>query len=226
MHIHIVGTGHMAGVLGAASCDAGVGSSVWTGGGSDKSVPDAVLVHIGSGRQFEEALRWCGATSTPFIQASTGQDGLLPTQPPCPIILAPNLALPVIKLFEVLPRIAETFKEADMAIEITESHQARKKTVAGTALEFAKILGVPASAIRSVRDPAEQEALGVPREHLDAHAYHWITFTSDGLKIQLSTQVEGSRAYASGALVVAEKLIAKRGELQNRIYSLQEVLSL
>lgn len=224
MHIHIAGTGHMARVLGTASRDSGASSSVWTDSAED--ISDSVLVHVGSGRQFAEAVRWCGITGTPFIQASTGQNGLLPTRPPCPLILAPNLALSIIQFLEMLPRFAATFKEMGMAVEITESHQARKKSVAGTALEFAKILGVPAPSIRSIRDPAEQKRLGVPSQYLDSHAYHWITFMSGESSIQFSTQVNGSRSYAVGALKIAEKLIARRGELQNRIYSVQEVLAL
>ena len=224
MHIHIAGTGHMARVLVAVSRGSGVSSSVWTD--SAEGISDSVLVHVGSGRQFAEAVRWCGITGTPFIQASTGQNGLLPTQPPCPLILAPNLALSIVQFLEVLPRFAATFKDMGMAVEITESHQARKKSVAGTALEFARILGVSASSIRSIRDPAEQKKLGVPAEYLDSHAYHWITFTSGESSIQFSTRVNGPQSYAVGALKVAEKLIARRDEFQNRIYSVQEVLAL
>lgn len=226
MYIHIVGTGHLARVLGAVSSDAGISSGVWRGDGSDKLVADTVVVHVGSGRQLAESLRWSGANGLPFIQASSGQDELLPRSPPCPVILAPNLALPVAKFFEVLPQVAAVFKELGMSVEITESHQARKKTVAGTGRVMARIVGIPEAAIHSVRNPSEQEALGVPTEHLAAHAYHWITFSQSGLKVQLSTQIEGFTTYANDALKVAEKLIAKRSELQNKIYSVPEILAL
>ena len=120
-------------------------------------------------------------------------------------VIATNMATPIIALQDFLEQFADKnpgiFK--GYKVEIEESHQAGKTDLSGTAITFTKsfakmgIEGMPYDAetaelikaahpskfvdefgnsFRMIRDPEEQKAMGVPKEHLKGHGWHTYTF--------------------------------------------------
>ena len=167
-----------------------------------------VAVHFGGGSQLLKLIEFCDAHAggAPIIQGSTSGPNMpkLPENPPVTIINAPNLALPIIKLFGLLSQLREIFDSSKMKISVKESHQESKKTVPGTAVKFAEGLGIPKEEIISVRDPAVQlKQLGVLPQFLGGHGYHFIVADGGGVEIDLSTKINGREAYALGDIELA-----------------------
>ena len=185
---------------------------------------NCVAIHCGTGRQLEGFLGDCGRFGIPVIQASSGQK--LPDDLPCPVIDAPNLALPVVQFLKGLLAFVVGFEHLGLAKCLVESHQHTKKSVPETARRMADAICIPQADIHSVRDDYLQESLGVPHEHLGRHGYHWIKFVGDGIEIGLSTKVNGLRPYALGALHIAENALAlhAKGALANGLHPVSEFI--
>lgn len=195
----------------------------FTEGMTCPDLQDVVAVHFGSGRQLPALLDWCQSHDVPLIQGSTGQT--LPDGVTVPVVDAPNLSLPIIKLLsQVLPVLQEAF--GDMDVTITETHQETKKSVPGTAKVMAGAFGVAEENIVSVRQPAIQRQMGVPEESLDGHGYHWINFQGQGVNITLNVKVNGRRTYAEGALAIADALVQERSKLEARVCKVTDILEL
>ncbi|MGL4368858.1 MAG: dihydrodipicolinate reductase, partial [Spirochaetota bacterium] len=109
-----------------------------------------VIVHAGSGRQFGDVINFCGKTKSPLIQVSTNIAGNF-TNADFTFIDAPNLDILMLKFMHMMKLYGSSFKK--YKISIIESHQAAKTSLPGTALEFAKSLGVDPEKITSIRDP-------------------------------------------------------------------------
>lgn len=179
-----------------------------------------VCVHFGSGQYLKEFILYAKNAGAPLIQGSTGQT--IPSNITTPIINAPNLALPIVRLFGIIPYFKTMFGDS-MQINITESHQASKKSVAGTARHIAELLNVPVGGINSIRNPETQKTLlNIPIQHLDGHACHWITLVGGGVEIELSTEIHGRRAYSEGAVSLAKMLVLNRATVKNKIYQVSE----
>ncbi len=157
------------------------------------------VVHAGSGRQLDEALTLCRKHGIPLTHASTGITGDHDIAG-IGYVEAPNLSLPIVKFMHLLELAGPLFASAK--VSISESHQTTKTTVPGTAVFYANALGVSPSQIRSIRDPKEQLALGIPQETLDAHAVHWIHCEEFGAAISFTSEVFGRKTYAHGMLEV------------------------
>lgn len=165
--------------------------------------PSTIVLHAGSGRELPTVVAKCNELSIPVIQASTGIDNsYLPTPLKIAIIDAPNLAIPIVKFMYALEQIAPLFREYE--ILISESHQASKKTIPGTARAFASALGVPDEQIRSVRDVATQQSeFNVPESALKGHAIHRIEIEGQGVHLSLGTRILGRNAYCHGVIALA-----------------------
>src|SRR3989344_1726933 len=179
--------------------------------------PNSVVIHVGSRNRFVQTLAFCEANGTPFIHGATGQDDLLPTSPGCAIVVAPNFLVPMVALIESVISAMEALGHLGMRVELKERHQASKKDKpSGTALAMARKLGIPREKIR------------VERFGTSPRARHELKFTignyADYLKITLVTNVRGRRLYAAGALMIAKAIIQRETPLENRIYSVSEVL--
>jgi len=167
-----------------------------------------MVVHAGSGRELREVVEFCSATGSALLNLSTG-DAQFPSAPDFPLVLCPNVNMPMLRFMAMVKRASGYFRGQD--IRITESHQASKRTKPGTAIHLANSLGVPETGIRSVRDPeAQREVLGIPSEFLDRHAYHEIVISDPEVEIRLETRVLGKSAYASGLAKVIELVAANR----------------
>lgn len=167
-----------------------------------------MVVHAGSGRELDEVVAFCSSSGSTLLNLSTG-DAQLPSAPDFPLVLCPNVNMPMLRFMAMVKQAARHFRGQD--IRITESHQSTKRTRPGTAIHLATSLGVPENEIRSERDPQTQrEALGIPPEHLDRHAYHEIVISDPEVQIRLETLVLGKSAYASGLAKVIEIVAASR----------------
>lgn len=184
---------------------------------------NVIAIHFGSGRQLLSLCNWCQANNVPLIQGSTGQT--LPNGIFVSIVNAPNLSLPIVKfLKDILPALEKTFK--GMEVNIVESHQKTKKTIPGTALRMADAFGIEEKEIISVRKEGIQSLLGVNKEYLGAHGYHWITIKGFGAEITVSTKVNGRLTYAEGALAVADEVNNSRDTLSRKVYDVTEIVDM
>ena len=160
------------------------------------SVSDSkIVVHAGSGRELSEVIDYCANTNTILFELSTA-DSIIPETVNFPVIICPNVNLQMLRFMAMVRQACRYFK--GQTIEITESHQATKKTKPGTAIYLANQLGVSESEIRSERNPERQlKIFGIPNKYLSRHAYHKIAITSPDAEITLETRVLGNTAYAT-----------------------------
>lgn len=167
-----------------------------------------IVVHAGSGRELGDVVEFCATTGSALLNLSTG-DAKFPAAPDFPLVLCPNVNMPMLRFMAMVKRTAGYFRGQE--IRITESHQASKSTKPGTAIHLANSLGIPETEIRSERDPKVQhEVLGIPSAFLDRHAYHEIVISDPEVEIRLETRVLGKSAYASGLAKVIEIVAQSR----------------
>jgi len=108
-------------------------------------------------------------------------------------------------------------------ISITESHQASKKTEAGTAIAFANALHFSTEQIVSIRNPDVQlNKIGIPEAYLDKHAYHKIVIQDGNDEITIETKVLGHDSYANGVKTILE--IVEKSSLDNKRYSILDLI--
>lgn len=169
----------------------------------DNMGQNTIAVHCGSGRELPDLLAWCEKHQVALVQASTGQT--LPAEVKTAVITTPNLIGAIVKFIVALGWITALYPNAQ--IRIVESHQKEKKSVPGTAREIATAMNVPTEEIVSVREEKKQLAMGVPEEHLDGHAYHFITIEVDGMTIRLQTEVNGREPYGYGLIELGKKIL-------------------
>ncbi len=215
MHIITVGCGKMVKALETACNVSEVSHAPFNPNGS--RIASSVAVHFGSGRQFAELHSYCSERCIPIIQGSTGQK--LPERIGTPIVEAPNLALPIVYLMGVVRDVQFRFETMGLSkCKVQESHQATKKSVAGTAIKFAEAIKLNPEEIFQFREPDVQRRLGVPEEHLERHGYHWIKWAFPDIEVEFVTKVHGLRPYALGALTVARGLLLELSTLDNKVY--------
>jgi 4-hydroxy-tetrahydrodipicolinate reductase len=217
MQIIIVGSGKLATeLLNTLEFDHTCQVVSWT----DKvhSNGKSIVVHAGSGRELKDVIAYCEQTRSPLVELSTGSE-IENALPAFPVVLCPNTNILMLKFMNMLARGAHLFR--GYSIKLTESHQAQKASVPGTAVSMASALGLNAGDVHSVRDPDKQKvALHIPVEHLNRHAYHQIVIEDAACSINLETRVYGASPYADG---VARILAAIRSnELENRLYVIDE----
>ncbi|MBD9392140.1 dihydrodipicolinate reductase C-terminal domain-containing protein [Acidovorax sp. ACV01] len=219
MQVIVVGSGKLARELLGALPSGDAGEVVpWAAEGlpAEKSV----VVHAGSGRELQAVSAFCASTQSPLVELSTGS-ALEHTAVGFPVILCPNTNLLMLKFMAMLERSGHLFR--GYRIGLTESHQAQKSSVPGTAVSMAQALGLSPAEIRSVRDPEVQRGeLKIPQEHLARHAYHQVRMEDGACSVKLETLVYGDAPYADGvAHIVAA---AQERPLENRRYSIMEFI--
>ena len=195
----------------------------------DFTQPDAALPN----------LEWYIAHDIPVVIGTTGFDRAaaekIIRKGSVPVVMAPNMAVPIVLIQAALAHLAENYPEAmsGYKIAIRESHQANKKDTSGTARALAKdfaTLGLPAGVemIEMVRDPDRQrQELHVPDEFLGGHAYHFYNVVSPegSVHLGLSHCIHGRRVYASGALFAARFLARRAAEqVGPLIFGMDDVL--
>lgn len=164
------------------------------------------VVHAGSGRELPEILRFCRERALPLIELSTGT-GIADLADGVPVVVCANANLLMLKFMAMLARCGPWFRGEPM--RLTESHQAGKTSVPGTAVALAASLGLSPEAIVSVRDPAQQsDALGVPATDLGRHAFHRIEIGEGDCRLRLETLVTGGAPYAEGVRRIVDAALA------------------
>lgn len=184
--------------------------------GSDR----AIVVHAGSGRQLDEVSAFCQRTGSVLIELATGSE-IQRRTPSFPVVVCPNVNLLMLRFMAMLSASGHLFKECD--ISITESHQAAKTSVPGTAVAFAEALGVSAGEIVSIRDPEVQaRSLRIPSEYLERHAYHRIVIRDQQGELVLETRVFGPTPYSEGLAKIIDVIQSR--SLESRIYNVVELI--
>lgn len=165
-----------------------------------------MVVHAGSGREMNEVIEFCTQTHSTLLELSTGDSGL-PKRLSFPAVICPNVNMAMLSFMAMVRGAAPLFK--GMEIEISESHQASKKTRPGTAVYLARALGKSEKEIFSERDPVRQQEIGIPEPFLDRHAWHQILIREGGVEIKLETRVLGESAYADGLSRIIEQIASQ-----------------
>lgn len=222
--IIVVGTGKLAKeLLGALPAASSLPVVPWAeaasvGAGGEGT---AVVVHAGSGRELDDVIRYCRETGAILVELATGSV-IEKGEPGFPVVVCPNTNLLMLKFLAMLAASGALFR--DYTVRLSESHQAGKSSVPGTAVAMAASLGLPSGQIRSIRNPQEQrEVLNIPPEYLDRHAYHRIEIEDQaGSSIVLETRVASPAPYAAG---LAQIIAALRCHtLEKRRYSVMELI--
>jgi dihydrodipicolinate reductase len=185
-----------------------------------KAETPCVVVHAGSGRELESIVSYCGRTGSPLIELATGST-IEDHKTDFPVVVCPNTNILMLKFMAMLAASGHHFK--DYSIRVTESHQADKSSVPGTAVNMAASLGLPGDQIRSIRDPrVQQESLNIPQEYLSRHAYHRIEIEDPVTSLCFETRVLGRAPYAEG---VAKIIFAVRSNaLEYKRYSVMDFI--
>jgi 4-hydroxy-tetrahydrodipicolinate reductase len=179
----------------------------------------AVVVHAGSGRQRQEVNAFCAGSGYPLLELSTGQ-----AESPVsgfPLIICPNANILMLKFMLMMQRSGPLLQRYE--ISITESHQASKQSVPGTAVHLAESLGQDSARIRSIRDAASQTSdLRIPSAHLERHAFHEIVVRDASCTLTLQSRVEGATPYVDGVVAIVRAIAANR--LDNRAHHVIELI--
>ncbi|KIF81313.1 dihydrodipicolinate reductase C-terminal domain-containing protein [Noviherbaspirillum autotrophicum] len=219
MQVYIAGTGKLSTEL-LEKLIPLKGLSIARWPGESASNAKSIVVHAGSGREIGSITEFCSRTSSVLVELSTGSS-LEGTHSSFPVVLCPNTNILMLKFMCMLERSGAMFTGCE--IQITESHQASKTSVPGTAVQMANSLGVVASDITSVRNPAQQAGeLAIPNEHLSRHAFHRITIQDGPCTISMETRVYGDSPYASGVQQIIGAVNQRK--LESRVYSITEFI--
>ncbi|AOI88048.1 dihydrodipicolinate reductase [Burkholderia pseudomultivorans] len=220
MQVLVVGTGKLANELLAAHRLAPATWRVMRWSDGSRLDMRSIVVHAGSGRELAAAIAFCRATASPLVELSTGSD-LETGAHDFPVVVCPNTNILMLKFMSMLETSGALFR--DCRISVTESHQAGKTSVPGTAVGIAASLGVPPEDIRSVRDPDVQRSeLGIPDDQLGRHAYHRIRIEDGACSLQFESRVYGASPYAEGVSRIVEAV--RQHDLDNRRYSIVEFI--
>lgn len=219
MQVIVVGSGKLAKeLLGALPSEGGSEVVPWAVEG--QRTEKSVVVHAGSGRELEAVSAFCESTRSPLVELATGS-ALEHMAVGFPVVLCPNTNLLLLKFMAMLERSGHLF--SGYRIGLTESHQAQKSSVPGTAVSMAQALGLAQDEIRSVRDAAvQQRVLQIPPEHLARHAYHEVLIEDGACSVKLETRVYGDAPYAEGV----SKIVAavRERSLEDRRYAIMEFI--
>jgi 4-hydroxy-tetrahydrodipicolinate reductase len=220
MQVFIAGSGKLAAEL-LNQLPSEPGSTVSAWGGEPAGNGRSIVVHAGSGREIASLSAYCRRTASVLVELATGSSLEEGAMTDFPLVLCPNTNILMLKFMCMLERSGPLFRQSE--IRITESHQASKTSVPGTAVAMANSLGVPATEIVSVRAPAEQaSALGIPHEHLARHAFHRIEIQDGACQIAMETRIYGDSPYANGVQQILSAI--RTHELQARVYRITEFI--
>ncbi|HEF5872701.1 TPA: dihydrodipicolinate reductase [Burkholderia cenocepacia] len=220
MQVLVIGTGKLANeLLGSHQLDpAACRVMPWLD--STRTDARSIVIHAGSGRELAAAIAFCEATASPLVELSTGSELETGTYG-FPVVLCPNTNILMLKFMSMLDTNGHLFRDCE--ISVTESHQAGKTSVPGTAVGIARSLGARPEDIRSVRDPAVQRSeFGIPDDQLGRHAIHRIRIDDGACSLQFESRVAGDTPYADGVSRIVEAV--RQHHLEQRRYSVVEFI--
>jgi len=217
MDVIIVGTGKLASELLNALGDNGAYRTLaWANKGECSGT--SIVVHAGSGRELDDVIAYCRATHSALVELATGS-AITTGFAEFPVVRCPNTNILMLKFMSMLARSGATF--SGYRIELTESHQAGKTSMPGTAVSMAQALGLKTSDVLSVRDRQTQATkLHIPVAHLGRHAYHQIVIEDDVCRVTMETRVYGASPYADGVKRILGAI--RSNVLERRLYEINE----
>lgn len=199
-HIVIVGQGKLAKSIEKECVDQKISFDLWP----DYNISDnMVILYCGSNRYFKEVSNFCEKNNKPLILLSTNVS--LPEETNFPFLYTPNTSKEVRQFIDTVIDFASKTKYTK--VSIIESHQSTKKDISGTARFLVSKTNQSENIITSIRDTERQLELGVPKEYLDGHAYHKITFEHNGVTTSFEVLVLGRDTYAKGAIEIAKDIV-------------------
>ncbi|MFA5994186.1 MAG: dihydrodipicolinate reductase C-terminal domain-containing protein [Parcubacteria group bacterium] len=186
----------------------------------------------------ENVKRYC-ANKIPFIAGTTGGNREILPQlveaSEISAVIATNMSAPVVMLVDMIARAATDYPDTlkDWEIRITESHQAKKEDISGTALTIGKImkgLGVKfigPENIHKVRDKVDQLFMGIPKDALSGHGWHKYSLRSpdDNVMLGFEHNINGRDTYVEGTLKALDFLVKEvAAGSQGHCFSMQDVM--
>lgn len=220
MNVLIVGAGKLAQELLAQSQIFGsLQVRHWPAGSGEHG--RSVVVHAGSGRQLPEACAFCNETGSPLLELSTGSR--VHASLNFPVVICANTNILMLKFMSMLRTSGHLFR--GNRITLTESHQATKTSVPGTAVHIAQSLGIGEPEVKSLRDPEHQQSvLGFASADLARHAYHEVVIEGGGCTLRLQSRIDGPAPYVEGVASIVRAVSVH--SLQNRLYDVTELIDL
>lgn len=199
--------------------------------------PDVIVDFTRPNAVNRQAKLYC-ALGFPFVMGTTGGDreDLVRTvkESSVPAVIAPNMAKPIVAFMAMMEFVARSFPGvfSGYNMVVTESHQAGKKDVSGTAkalIPLFNAMGVcfEPEQIQAQRDPAiQRDVLGVPEQFLDGHGWHTYSLRSSDKTVHLefTHNVNGREVYALGALAAIRFLHSRRKQA-GHVFSMADVIS-
>ena len=197
--------------------------------------PD-IIVDFASGSSVKNCKMYC-ELGIPFVMGSTGGDLIamksLVEQSNISAVIAPNMASPIVVIQSMLEYAAQNFPGAldGYSLKITESHQAGKEGVSGTAMAFEKLwneIGAVSDedGILSVRNRLFQKRIfEIREEHLDGHGYHEHALDSPNRDVHLALvhNIDGRNVYVDGTIQAIRFMAYKLG-VKGKVFSMVDVL--
>ena len=179
---------------------------------------NVIFVHVGSGRQYEASVKEAQRRYFVYIQAATEHDikMLTPQKDDFLFIHAPNLAIIIIKFMYLMKMASPLF--SNYTKSITESHQASKQSVAGTAVKLSENLHMDPAKISSIRNIDNQQMLQVT--NFNHHAYHRIEMIEGDASLQFISKIEGAAPYVDGLFEIVK--IVRKLEMQH--YEIEDLV--
>jgi hypothetical protein len=197
----------------------GEGTERWL----QESDETSIAVHL-TKTHLDATIEECGRLGIVLVQAASGHH-LSGRQVKAPVFDTPNLALGVLALFDVLPKLGEHMVRLGAKTVVAEGHQAEKTSPAITAETIGAWFGVPPAQIGHVRDDAVATAyLGVPPENHRGFASHRVVSILPGMHIGVEMKILGREVYFEGLKALATVIAADRGDLGPQVYNTAEYL--
>jgi len=198
----------------------------------DFTHPDAALPNV----------QFYASKGIPFVMGTTGGDmqkmeKLVQDHDSLYAVIAPNMGKPIVMFQAMIAAAAATYPGAlkGYRLDVVESHQSGKADTSGTAKAVVESMhglgleGASTETIQMIRDPASQRAeMGVPEEHLGAHAFHTYRIASpdNSVELVLEHNVCGGAVYHEGTLDAVAFLIHQMdAENPKRLWSMVDILS-
>ena len=185
-----------------------------------------LVVYVGSKGSFQYILRECQLRNLTLIVVSSGiTEADIPADISIPVILAPNLAVLIMAIFESFRCLGRLISGFASTRVIAEGHQASKTSAPSTAEKLADLFDVPHSEIGHVRNDAIATAvLGIPRDALDGFGKHYVNIELGQVRFNASFEVHGRSAYFEGLKMIIDKIEALGADLGSGVKQAQSLL--
>jgi dihydrodipicolinate reductase len=172
--------------------------------------------------KFEKFADFCAFKKLTLINAST--DVASPSRDDLAIVNAPNLSVSIIALMDKFTAFVLGMRPYMDLNGLIEVHQKAKPTISGTAVKFASLMNFDKEKIQSFRSDELSSVLGVPSEHLSAHAYHIFLLRGGGAEMECRLKVHGRQTYGLGAYFLMDHILKRESVLRPGIYEAEKIL--